>query len=387
MRQRKFFCHLGLVYLIGSAFFATVKAQSAAPFEVATNRMDNDSLSQTEKRRATPIYNEQTRQTVQLDIEYYAGMAAYNRRHWTHAILTFERILAIDPNFRGLAKKLASAERNLKREKTENILARYYQDATLALERDDRGWARRACEKINQLNPNYRDVPALWADLEARTQPNNETSESEARFANNTALPDSLYRAGIYAYERGDWIQAVVNFEKLQLIVPGHGEANNRLAHAWEQLLHAPPAAESTEIRESRLQVGATMAGVTIVALCCFMGFRPTARARFQLWRGNDQAAAAIYEKLLTQNPHRVKLYAPLADIYLRLGRNDERALKAYKSVVHFNLATSRREEMNVMVAQNYLTEGRTDTDAIEVLEGALKAEIRKQNLPLNFRH
>jgi predicted Zn-dependent protease len=150
--------------------------------------------------------------------------------------------------------------------------------------------------------------------------------------------------------------------------------------------MHAPPAAESAQIRESRLPVGATLAGIAIVSIFCFIGLRPTARARFQLWRGNDRAAAEIYEKLLAQNPQRVKLYAPLAEIYLRLGRNDERALKVYKSVVHFNLATSRREEINTMVAQKYLTEGRMDTDAIEVLEGALKAEMRKQNLAISLR-
>jgi hypothetical protein len=47
---------------------------------------------------------------------------------------------------------------------------------------------------------------------------------------------------------------------------------------------------------------------------------------------------------------------------------------------LQLNLATSRREEINAIVAQNYLTEGRTDSDALEVLENALKSERSRQS-------
>lgn len=362
-----------LFYFTIPALFAAVSAQNSAA------AIKPDSLRRSSKNNDTPVYNEQTQQAVRLDIDYYAGMAAYNRRHWTHAILTFERILAIDPNFRQLSKKLAAAERNLKREKTETILSRYYQDAKLALERDDLGWARRALEKINRLDPNYRDVPALLAKIAAIALPSDDTLQTAERFNNEATLQDSLYQAGVRAYDESEWVQAVVNFEKLQLIAPNDNEVKSRLALAWEKLLHTPPSTAKQDTRERRLPVGMALASIIAVSLVCFIGLRPTARARFELWRGHEQVAAAIYEKLLTQNPQRVKLYAPLSDIYLRLGRNDERALKVYKSVVHFNLATTRREEINGMVAQKYLTEGRMDTDAIEVLEGALQSEMRKQ--------
>jgi len=137
--------------------------------------------------------------------------------------LTFEKILAVDPNFREIPRKLA-AERNLKREKTANILGRYYQDAKLALERDDFGWARRAFEKINGLNPNYRDVPAQLAEIEAVRSQNRETAGAEEKFSVNAALRDSLYRAGINASARSAWIQAVVNFNLATFAKPvNHG--------------------------------------------------------------------------------------------------------------------------------------------------------------------
>jgi len=46
---------------------------------------------------------------------------------------------------------------------------------------------------------------------------------------------------------------------------------------------------------------------------------------------------------------------------------------------LQLNLNARNRDEMSAIVAQNYLTEGRTDLDAIEVLESALKAEQRRQ--------
>ena len=376
--QRYFFFKGWLFYFTIQVLFTT-----AAPAQNSAAATKPDSLRRSEKNNGTPVYNERTQQAVRLDIEYYAGMAAYNRRHWTHAILTFERILAVNPNFRELSKKLAIAERNLKRERTENILSRYYQDAKLAVEREDFGWARRALEKINRLNPNYRDAPALLAEIAAITSRSNDTLQTTERFNGDAALQDSLYKAGIRAYAQGEWLQAVVNFEKLQLIAPNNVEFNSRLALAWEKLLHTQTAAAKQDTHERRVPVGMALASIIAVSLFCFIGLRPTARARFELWRGHEQAAAAIYEKLLAQNPQRVKLYAPLADIYLRLGRNDERALKVYKSVVHFNLATARRDEINGIVAQKYLTEGRMDTDAIEVLEGALQSEMRKQGRSL----
>jgi tetratricopeptide (TPR) repeat protein len=111
-----------------------------------------------------------------------------------------------------------------------------------------------------------------------------------------------------------------------------------------------------------------------------FVVFSPATRARLHLLRGNYIAAAQLYEKILQRRPGRVKLYSLLANIYLLMGRQDEQALKVYKAILQLNIATHKRDEINTIVAQNYLTEGRTDSDAIAVLESALKAERLKLN-------
>lgn len=131
--------------------------------------------------------------------------------------------------------------------------------------------------------------------------------------------------------------------------------------------------------RSSLYPLGVT---VTIVLgpLFGLMFLAPTARANFYLWRRNYPAAARTLEKLLERHPKRAGLYAPLAELYLQLGRNDERALRVYQTVLRLNLPTRRRDEINTLLAQKYLAEGRTDSEVIEVLENALKVESRKQN-------
>jgi len=126
--------------------------------------------------------------------------------------------------------------------------------------------------------------------------------------------------------------------------------------------------------------VGAVVMMMVLLPALGIVFFAPTARANYYLWRKNYPAAARTFEKLLQRHPQKASLYTPLAELYLRLGRNDERALKVYQTVLQLNLPTRRRDEINAILAQKYLAEGRTDSDAIEVLENALKMESRKQN-------
>jgi tetratricopeptide (TPR) repeat protein len=101
-------------------------------------------------------------------------------------------------------------------------------------------------------------------------------------------------------------------------------------------------------------------------------------RARFQMFRGNHAEAARLYEKKLARRPGKTKIYTELANAYLFLGRRDEQALKVFKTVLQLKLRTKNHEAINAIVAQSYLAESKSDTSMIEVLENALKAERRR---------
>lgn len=106
-------------------------------------------------------------------------------------------------------------------------------------------------------------------------------------------------------------------------------------------------------------------------------------RARYHLWRKERAHAARVYESLLARHPYRVKYLPKLARIYLQEGRRDESAMKVYRTVLQLNLAGKECEEINTLVAHQFLNEGRTDSDAIEVLEKQLAVEMNRKKLTL----
>ncbi len=349
-----------------------------ASYEALLQQNPNDKDARA-KLEAARQQLEQRQLKEKLESEYAAGLAALKGHDWTRAILAFEKVLEEDRNFRDVRKRLAEAQSGLERESTETIIARYYAEGVAAMNRNDLGGALAAFEKVRRINPNYRDSARLLAEIEKALR---------LKAAPVAANIDSLYQMALAAFAQKDWMQAVVNLEKVRLLQPNYRDVVNRLAEARSFLVN--PSASQSYVPEgtttkvvapneatnfSFLPLYGALAALSLVGIVILS---PTARARFHVLRGNYAAGVRIYEKILARHPQRVKLYLPLANLYLLLGRRDEAALKIFKTILLLNLATQNRDEISTIVAQNYLTEGRTDSDAIEVLEGALQAEQRR---------
>jgi tetratricopeptide (TPR) repeat protein len=324
---------------------------------------------------------EQKQLSEKLESEYAAGLQALKTQDWTSAVLAFEKVLELDRDHRDAHRRLAAAKKGLERESTETILARYYAEGVTAMNNNDLGGALAALEKVRQLNPAYRDVADLLSALEVKL-----AGPAPSPATNAAALPasvDSLYQEALSSMDKEDWVQAVVALEKIQLLQPNYRDVGDRLTVARVNLNNAaiiPKSVEPPVIGNTPLYVGSALTALIVLPLLGFIVFSPATRARIHCWRGNYMAAAQTYERILTRHPGRLRLYPTLANIYLLLGRKDEGALKVFKTILQLNLATRNREEINAIVAQNYLTEGRMDADAIEVLESALEAERRKQS-------
>jgi tetratricopeptide (TPR) repeat protein len=246
------------------------------------------------------------------------------------------------------------------------------------MNRKDFAKALAAFEKVRKLNPSYREVASLQAQAESLLDQQTRLDADAPATAGDDV--DSLYQEALAAHVRGDYATAVATYEKLQTVQPNYRDVPDRLAQAQTSLVHltvAQPA--SVSAGRSSLYVYGAMAVFIAVPLFGFALFSPTVKARLCLLRGDYTAAAQIYERLLARNPQRVKLYPALANLYLLMGRHDERALKVYKTILQLNLATNNRDEITATVGQHYLSEGRTDSDALDVLENLLKAEHRKQ--------
>jgi hypothetical protein len=202
---------------------------------------------------------------------------------------------------------------------------------------------------------------------------------------------DSLHRNGLAALERNDWTNAVFNFESLQALDPGYRDVEAQRAFAWKKLKESRTA-ENAGLFGGRNKtiLRLSFASVALLAILGIVAAWPHARVCYRLWRGDDNGAAQVYEKILQRHPQRKKLYVPLAELYLLLGRNDARAIKVYKAILQLNLATADRQEIEKLVVQYYLKTDQieTDDDAIPVLEEALKTvyNSRPQSLPARKR-
>ncbi|MGH7595178.1 MAG: tetratricopeptide repeat protein [bacterium] len=311
------------------------------------------------------------------EIDYAIGMAAYRVKNWPRTIIAFEKVRQASQKFRDVDKRLAHAHKNLARESKESIVARYYAEGVIAINRDDFGWALAAFEKASQLDSNYQEVQSQLANIAMTLQRKAAFGTLEAA----AASLDSLYRAASAAMDKADWVVAANILKELCLLQPDYRDAIELLVRARMNLEKSKFDGKSAAAAGGKtfFYLGGTFAGLIVLTALGLIGFSPAARARLYLLRGNPADAAQIYEKMLQRHPERVKLYLPLANIYLNLGKRDERAMRAYKMILQLNLATRHREEINTIVAQRYLTEGRMDTDAIEVLENALQAELRNQ--------
>lgn len=311
------------------------------------------------------------------EIDYAIGMAAYRVKNWPRAIMAFEKVQQASQKFRDVDKRLAYARKNLARESKESIVARYYAEGVIAMNRDDFGWALAAFEKVSRLDSNYQEVRSQLANIAMALQ----RKAAFGTLGAATASLDSLYEAALTAMDKADWAVAANILKELCLLQPDYREALELLVRARINLEKPQSGGNGVAATGGKtfFYLGGTFAGLIVLAALGLIGFSPAARARLHLLRGNPANAAQIYEKMLQRRPERVKLYLPLANIYLNLGKRDERAMRAYKMILQLNLATRHREEINTIVAQRYLTEGRMDTDAIEVLENALQAELRNQ--------
>jgi len=293
------------------------------------------------------------------------------------AIASYEKLLQQAGDYKNANTRLQNLRLQLEQKKLNDELEAQYAIGKEALKARDWLAAIAAFEKVRRLNPDYRDVTTLMTAIEKRVQSPGETLVAEETPA---AHLDSLYAGAAAAFANKDWPQAVVRFEKLQALQPDYRDVIERLGEARAN--PGVPAATVAVVEAPAngnviFYVGGFMALIALPALG-FIVWSPAGRARLQVLRGNYAAAAQTYERFLARHPERLRFYPLLAKIYLLQGRRDQLATRVYKTILQLNLATDQRDEINAIVAQNFLTEGRAGVDAIHILEQALKVEQRR---------
>lgn len=313
------------------------------------------------------------RQKDKLEYYYTEGLAHLRRRNWTQAMSALEAAAQSDPNYRDVKLRLSEAQKQSEKENQEALLGRYYMDGLVALQKKDFAMAINAFQHVQDLNPHYRDAATRLADARAALERAAAAGETES----GNADVERLYQDGLTALQSDDYVNALVHFEKLEVLSPHYKDLDQHLAQVRRKVSETTSKATGPTAGNAILLAGLAALIIVLPVAGLLIG-SPAARARLLLLQGNYARAASIYERLLAKNPARLKLYPILANIYLLEGRTDEMAIKVFKMILQLNLLTHRRDDINAIVAQRYLSEGRKDKDALNVLEDALRVEMRK---------
>ena len=101
-------------------------------------------------------------------------------------------------------------------------------------------------------------------------------------------------------------------------------------------------------------------------------------KIRYLMWRGNYRKARQILEPLLAENPERLSLYRHLAEIYYFENRKDKRALRLFEIILRLKIPFQWKNEIFPLVAKYYISEGRTDSEALEIIEQAVEKELTR---------
>ncbi|MFQ5707788.1 MAG: tetratricopeptide repeat protein [bacterium] len=122
-----------------------------------------------------------------------------------------------------------------------------------------------------------------------------------------------------------------------------------------------------------------------MVLIALFLGvgviwFSPEIKVKFYLWRGNNRKARKLLEYLLEQDPQRINLYTSLAEIYYSENRIDKKALKLFDLILKLQVPFQWKKEILPLVAKYYIAEGRTDSEATQLIERAVANELEIVN-------
>jgi len=165
--------------------------------------------------------------------------------------------------------------------------------------------------------------------------------------------------------------------------VPSGGAASPLLKNSPSnppEKTELPPLARSGDKASPILYVFGVLTGLIVFSLLVFAALSPMTRARIHLWKNDYVSAAQIYENVLAKHPQRFRVYPPLANLYLLMGRKDEAAMEVYKAILQLNLPMRHRERIDEILGKSQPTTSITDSDLIDKLEKELKAERRKQS-------
>ncbi|MCA9733216.1 MAG: tetratricopeptide repeat protein [Deferribacteres bacterium] len=315
-----------------------------------------------------------------LDRLYTQGLKATQEQRWIDASIAFEEIVEINPTYKDSQKRMQQINKEINKNQSESVLARYYADGLAAKAQKDYTKAHIIFMKLCNIDPNYEDARELLQEVENKVAQMKLDRPEEVAKSNPELV--KLYNNAEQQIKLKNWHRAIVELEKIQIMERGFLQSDTLLTYCKMQLLgYTGESDKKSEEADSSMLIGFIIASIIMVPILGFVVVSPSMKVRYLISKKKYAEAARIYEKILQKYPNRISVLPMLAQIYLQAGRTDEQAIKIFKMIIQLNLSPEYHHQISSILTQNYLTTNQTtDAEDIHLLEAALADEYKKKN-------
>jgi formylglycine-generating enzyme required for sulfatase activity len=169
----------------------------------------------------------------ELEQLYQGVKASVERQAWAEAVDLCQRVQALEPGYRDVADLLQTAREGLHREQAEKErqaqLTRWYDHAQAALGRGRWQRAKQLITDIQALDPGYRDARQLLERAEAGRRREQDEKERQAQL---TLLYEGLQTAAA----GGDWAEVLALGGQIQALAPSYRDVTALMEQARTRL-------------------------------------------------------------------------------------------------------------------------------------------------------
>jgi tetratricopeptide (TPR) repeat protein len=299
---------------------------------------------------------------------YEKGLENVQKGNHVLALINFERVAEINPNYKDISSVLATTRKKAEQNR-------------------DRAEAQLAANESQSAN-REANSPSNSNDRETTpgaTQRTFEQSLSQRNTQLNMNIDSQLvrnfYEEALDLIQKEEWLQAGVVLEKVKLIEPNYQNTEFLLDQVKQNLTMSSVMnakgkfAAGSKSRNSGFILFGFLAGAVMLPVGLLL-LSPTTRARYYILLKKYDKAREIYEGMLTKKQHNIKLYITLANIYINERRIDEVAIRIFERAIQYN--DNLKIQLEPIVNRYYLEKSKTSDNPIHLLDEKLREHLRK---------
>ena len=194
-------------------------------FEGAVAEFNEGLQLNSSKQRTFESAVENARTLREVDNWYVQGNNHLNNGQYDEAISAFTRVVQTTPNYKNALQRLASAQQAKDRQARQDNLSDVYARGIGYLQRGDWQNALVAFRQVEKIDPNYKDVKVRLTESQAKLDQ-----------VLQQGVYDKIYNDGMAEYRKGNWIDAIVAFNKVREWNPAYKSVDRIYRDAQNKL-------------------------------------------------------------------------------------------------------------------------------------------------------